>query len=526
MTGTRRHTNSEPAVRTGRTDDDATYILEVCAMPLHLIVVEKLKDFRWADPGGRVVTVEDYVGQQRTGSELRARVVNLCRDFGYLSLGYYCSLLAEARGARVVPRVRTILDLDRRTSYQGRLGELERLLATVPDLPRAVAAFDLHVYFGEVAEPALTELGRTVFDLFDCPLLRLEVERHEGAWRIAAIRPISVRDVPSDHDAFFLTALETYTKRRWHRPRLPTTARYDLAVLVDPNDKMPPSKPATLRHLAALGPSVGVQVELIERKDLPRLTQFDALFIRETTAVDHHTFRFALRAEQEGLPVIDDPASILRCANKVFLAELLQRHRVPIPATRVLMKQQIDVVAGQLPYPTVVKIPDGSFSRGVSRVADADELRRIAGGMLKRSAVILIQEYLPTKFDWRIGILDGKPLFAARYHMAAGHWQIVKHNHGGGYEEGVTQAVPLAGVPSDVLNSAVAAGRLVGRGLYGVDVKVTARGALVIEVNDNPNLDHGLEDKAAGDDVLLSLLRRFVTLIEARHGAPEQAAAA
>src|SRR3546814_13790004 len=61
------------------------------------------------------------------------------------------------------------------------------------------------------------------------------------------------------------------------------------------------------------------------------VAEFDALFIRETTAVNHHTYRFARRAAREGLVVVDDPLSILRAANKVFLAQLMERHRIPQP---------------------------------------------------------------------------------------------------------------------------------------------------------------------------------------------------
>ena len=82
-----------------------------------------------------------------------------------------------------------------------------------------------------------------------------------------------------------------------------------------------------------------INVALIERKDYPRLAQFDALFIRETTAVPHHTFRSARKAEREGLPVLDDPASIVRCTNKVFLAELLRAHDVPTPGTRFVTRR-------------------------------------------------------------------------------------------------------------------------------------------------------------------------------------------
>ena len=49
------------------------------------------------------------------------------------------------------------------------------------------------------------------------------------------------------------------------------------------------------------------QIDLSYRRDLGRLAEFDALFIRETTAIDNHTYRFARRATQEGMPVIDDP---------------------------------------------------------------------------------------------------------------------------------------------------------------------------------------------------------------------------
>ena len=75
--------------------------------------------------------------------------------------------------------------------------------------------------------------------------------------------------------------------------------------------------------------SLAIRPELITRDDYGRLAEFDALFIRETTYVNHHTYRFARRAASEGLVVIDDPVSIVRCTNKVYLAELLQRYRIP-----------------------------------------------------------------------------------------------------------------------------------------------------------------------------------------------------
>ena len=83
-------------------------------------------------------------------------------------------------------------------------------------------------------------------------------------------------------------------------------------------------------------PHKGFSVEFIGRDDYPRLAEFDALLIRETTAVNHHTWRFARRAQAEDLAVIDDPDSILRCANKVYLAEVLKGARIPTPRTLIV----------------------------------------------------------------------------------------------------------------------------------------------------------------------------------------------
>jgi glutathione synthase/RimK-type ligase-like ATP-grasp enzyme len=247
---------------------------------------------------------------------------------------------------------------------------------------------------------------------------------------------------------------------------------------------------------------MGLGVKVIGRKDLDRIPEFDALWIRETTNIDHHTYRFAVRAEQEGLPVIDDPVSIMRCTNKVYLAELMQANQVPTPRTVILSSaKEIDALEAQIPYPIVLKIPDGSFSRGVAKCTDRGALERMLLGMLEDSDLILAQEFMPTEYDWRVGVLDGEPLFVAQYLMAKKHWQIVRHAENGKAVEGGFRTLPMAATPREVLDTAVRAARLVGRGLYGVDLKQNERGVFVIEVNDNPNLVHDVEDAAEKDEI-------------------------
>ena len=54
----------------------------------------------------------------------------------------------------------------------------------------------------------------------------------------------------------------------------------------------------------------------------------------------------------------------------------------------------------------------------------------------------------------------------------------------------------VAAAPREIVDVGVRAARLIGRGLYGVDIKANERGVFVIEVNDNPNLVHDVEDAA------------------------------
>src|SRR3546814_9451356 len=132
---------------------------------------------------------------------------------------------------------------------------------------------------------------------------------------------MALSDRKAEQEEFFELALETYTRSSGRTPKAKPAAKYSLAILHNPADALPPSDKRTLQKFIRIGEQMGVEVELVEKKDYSELAEYDALFIRETTALDHHTFRFAKKAEMEGLAVNDDPTSILRCTNKVYRTE-------------------------------------------------------------------------------------------------------------------------------------------------------------------------------------------------------------
>jgi glutathione synthase/RimK-type ligase-like ATP-grasp enzyme len=260
---------------------------------------------------------------------------------------------------------------------------------------------------------------------------------------------------------------------------------------------------------------MGVEVEPITRKDLAKLANYDALFIRETTSISDHTYRFARRAQQEGMPVIDDPLSMIRCTNKVYLNELMSYNGVPVPPTVMIAGQpDLELAAQTLGFPLVLKIPDSAFSRGVKKAGNLAELKALATQWLEDSDLLIAQKFVPTDYDWRVGVLGGRPLFAVHYLMAKRHWQIVNHERAGKPQGGGVKAFKLAEAPAHVIDTAVRAASCIGDGFYGVDLKETKDGIFVIEVNDNPDLDHGCEDLGEKDEIWVRLTQWFLDRLE------------
>ena len=106
-----------------------------------------------------------------------------------------------------------------------------------------------------------------------------------------------------------------------------------MAILYNADAPLPPSNRPALESFLRAAAALGMRAEIIDRGAIERLAEFDALFIRDTTSLDHYTYRFAQRAAALGLVVIDDPDSILQCNNKVYLNELLTRQHIPVPRT-------------------------------------------------------------------------------------------------------------------------------------------------------------------------------------------------
>ncbi len=472
-----------------------------------LLVVDYPKRWPLNIPGTDLVSSYDYLSDPKFAGEPGLKVFNLCRSYRYQAAGYYVSLLAEARGHRPLPSVSAIQDLKLSPVIEIISQDIDELIQT--DLKRLKTdEFELSIYFGRNMAEGHNRLALAIFNAFPAPLLRVKFRR-DREWQLTAVRVIGVSEVPESHFPFVIEQAERYLKRAPSRAKALPQARYDLAILHNPDDPMPPSGINTLKRIIEVGASMGIECELIRKDAYGRIAEYDALFIRETTAVNHHTYRFARRAQAEGIVVIDDPGSILRCTNKVLLAETMARHRVATPKTLILSKENALDGLRSLGFPCVIKRPDSAFSSGVARCDDEQDAKQKLSNFFEKSDLLVAQEYVPTDFDWRIGVLGGEPLFSCRYGMARGHWQVVNHSSETD-KEGNSQTIRIEDTPEDVVKLAIRAANLMGDGLYGVDLKVVRGRPVIIEVNDNPNIDVGWEDAAIGDQLYVRLMNHFL----------------
>jgi hypothetical protein len=344
-----------------------------------LFVVSRLEDWQFDVPGITAIAARTYLIDPEFGQSASTRVFNLCNSYHYQSHGYYVSLLAEARGHQPLPTMEALKDLQSTGLVQtvrDRLGALpQSSLAETPG-----EHIEFFIYFGRTAcgNGQYAHLCLEIFRILSAPILQVRFMKTAGRWRLAAIRAGDVTKISEVDRLKFAQAATDYMKEQKIRSRRLPGEKPQIAILHDPQCKETPSNPSALRKFCEAAENLGMKPTLVTRRDAGRLAEFDALFIRDTTNVNHYTYHVARLAAAAGLVVIDHPDAILRCTNKIYLAELLGRHHIPMPKTMVVDADNKDRIVATLGLPCILKQPDGAFSIGVTRVHTDGQCGRAA----------------------------------------------------------------------------------------------------------------------------------------------------
>jgi glutathione synthase/RimK-type ligase-like ATP-grasp enzyme/N-acetylglutamate synthase-like GNAT family acetyltransferase len=479
----------------------------------NVIVINQPSKWVFKDVNATVVSVKEYINNPLYQNNTDLRIFNLCSSYEYQRFGYYVSLLASARGQRVIPSTDTISDFKILNVIHSVVYDIDEIVQKSL-LKEKNNLFQLTIYFGQTTSKGLNKLANKLYQLFETPLFQVNFIKHDK-WMIKDIKVLTLNKI-SEHESGVIVefAKRYFDKKRFNKTKL-VNYKYDIAILVDPSEKTPPSCPRALEKFKHAANKKGLYVEFITKRDLDKINEFDALFIRETTSVNDHTYEFSRVAYAEGLVVIDDPWSILKCSNKIYQNELFKKHKILTPSTTIFTKNLFDKKQLiTLNYPLVLKQPDSAFSIGITKVENALEALSALKDLFIKSDMVVCQEFLYSNFDWRIGILDNQAIFACKYYMSAGHWQI--YNWKGETEDysGESETVSIENVPPKVLKTALKAASLIGDGLYGVDLKEINDLVYIIEINDNPNIDAGIEDDVLKDSLYDTVIDSIYNRIE------------
>lgn len=244
---------------------------------------------------------------------------------------------------------------------------------------------------------------------------------------------------------------------------------------------------------------LGHELDFVFKNELKYLAQYDAVLIRSLTDPLNTSYVVARWAELLGKRVLDTSEAIRVCCDKVNMYRRLQAANVPLPETRFLDEKSVTASEAAslfeaLGTPLVLKAPNSSFSAYVDKATTPEEFVRVGKRFLRRADRIVVQQYLPSAFDWRVITLHGKVLAVVEYRFAVDRWKVMQR--GGEGESAVTRGIPRDEAPAKLIEVALAASNAISDSLHGVDLKEIDGEFFVIEVNDNPTIAATEEDQA------------------------------
>jgi glutathione synthase/RimK-type ligase-like ATP-grasp enzyme len=243
------------------------------------------------------------------------------------------------------------------------------------------------------------------------------------------------------------------------------------------------------------------EFDFLWKQNLGDIPHYNSLFIRATTDPLYTAYIVSKIGWENGLKVLDTPHSIKVCSNKIHMYRLLERNNIPLIPTVILTKEQlhhrfIEEAFKKLGCPLVVKAPYTSFSKYVEKVRCETSFRNVCKRFFRKSDIVVLQKFVPTLFDWRVGVLNEEILYVCRYVMPKGKWKHgMKLRGKSKFIWGRTTSISRYAAPEKLKEVALKACKAIGNNdLFGVDIKEVDGHYYVVEVNDNPSIYSGYED--------------------------------
>lgn len=224
------------------------------------------------------------------------------------------------------------------------------------------------------------------------------------------------------------------------------------------------------------------------------LTGFDAIIPRIGASVTFYGTAVLRQFEMMNVFPANESVAISRSRDKLRSMQLLSRKGIGMPITGFAnkpddVKDLLGMVGGP---PVVIKLLEGTQGIGVVLAETHKAAESVVEAFMGLKANIMVQEYIKEAggADIRCFVIGDKVIAAMKRQGAEGEFRSNLHRGG---------SASLVKITPEERKTAVAAAKIMGLNIAGVDLLRSERGPLVMEVNSSPGLE-GIE-AATGKDI-------------------------
>ena len=237
------------------------------------------------------------------------------------------------------------------------------------------------------------------------------------------------------------------------------------------------------------------------------LGPYDAVIPRIGASITVFGLAVVRQFEMMGVYCLNESQAIARSRDKLRCLQILSRHDIGLPPT--VYTRQADHVAGCMERvdgpPVVVKLLQGTQGIGVVLAESTAAAASVIEAFHGLDQDILIQKFIKEAngADIRALVVGRKVVAAMRRQAVGGEFR--SNIHRGGTAKKIR-------LPADYRRTALAAARVLGLRVAGVDMIESEEGPMVMEVNSSPGLE-GIE-RTTGVDVaglVIEQIEREVT---------------
>ena len=240
------------------------------------------------------------------------------------------------------------------------------------------------------------------------------------------------------------------------------------------------------------------------------LKKFDAVIPRVSPGLTFYGTAVLRQFEMQGAYCLNGPVSIARAQDKLRTMQLLCNSKdVDIPRTGFAnsLLDTTDLIKTVGGAPVVIKLLEGTQGKGVVLAETAKAAESVINAFKSLKANILVQEFIKESagVDLRCFVVGDKVVASMERHAAEGEFRANIHLGGTGHKVKIT--------PQE-RKIAVAAAKVVGLKVTGVDMIRSNDGPKVIEVNSSPGLE-GVEG-TTGKDIAGLMIEHIEKQVEKR----------